>query len=150
MVLLPLLLLVLWPVAELIVIIEVAEAIGVLLTLALLIVGWPLGIWAIRAEGRGVLRRMAAAVNEGRVPGREVLDGALVLLGGTLLVIPGFITDVIGLLLLLPPARIPLRRLLARNMRSSVVTQTVRFTTRGQAYDVDSTASDVDRPELGR
>ncbi len=56
----------------------------------------------------------------------------------------------IGLLLLLPPARIPLRRLLARNMRSSVVTQTVRFTTRGQAYDVDSTASDVDRPELGR
>jgi UPF0716 protein FxsA len=149
MVLLPLLLLVLWPVAELIVIIEVAEAIGVLLTLALLIVGWPLGIWAIRAEGRGVLRRMAAAVNEGRVPGREVLDGALVLLGGTLLMIPGFITDVIGLLLLLPPARIPLRRLLARNMRSSVVTQTVRFTTRGHAYDVDSTASDIDRPELG-
>jgi UPF0716 protein FxsA len=150
MVLLPLLLLVLWPVAELIVIIKVAEAIGVLLTLLLLLAGWPLGMWAIRAEGRGVLRRMAAAVNEGRVPGREVLDGALVLLGGTLLMIPGFITDVIGLLLLLPPARIPLRRLLARNMRSSVVTQTVRFTTRGRAYDVDSTASDVDRPELGR
>jgi UPF0716 protein FxsA len=150
MVLLPLLLLVFWPVAELIVIIKVAEAIGVLLTLALLLAGWPLGIWAIRAEGRGVLRRMAAAVNEGRVPGREVLDGALVLLGGTLLMIPGFITDVIGLLLLLPPARIPLRRLLARNMRSSVVTQTVRFTTRGNAYDVDSTASDIDRPGLGR
>src|ERR1700728_1069923 len=137
MVLLPLLLLVLWPVAELIVIIKVAEAIGVLLTLVLLLAGWPLGIWAIRAEGRGVLRRMAAAVNEGRVPGREVLDGALVLLGGTLLMIPGFITDVIGLLLLLPPARIPLRRLLARNMRSSVVTQTVRFKTPGQAYVVD-------------
>jgi UPF0716 protein FxsA len=150
MVLLPLLLLVLWPVAELIVIIKVADAIGVLLTLVLLLAGWPLGMWAIRAEGRGVLRRMAAAVNEGRVPGREVLDGALVLLGGTLLMIPGFITDVIGLLLLLPPARIPLRRLLARNMRSSVVTQTVRFTTRGGAYDVDSTASDVARPELGR
>ncbi len=150
MVLLSLLLLLLWPVAELIVIIKVAEAIGVLLTLALLLAGWPLGLWAIRAQGRGVRRRMAAAVNEGRVPGREVLDGALVLLGGTLLMIPGFISDVIGLLLLFPPARIPLRRLLAHNMRSSVVTQTVRFTTRGQAYDVDSTASDIDRPELGR
>ena len=150
MVLLPLLLLLLWPVAELIVIIKVAEAIGVLLTLALLLVGWPLGAWAIRSQGRAVLRRMAVAVNEGRVPGREVLDGALVLLGGTLLMIPGFISDAVGLVLLLPPARIPLRRLLARNMRSSFVTSTVRFTTRGRVYDVDSTASDVDRPELGR
>ena len=150
MILLPLLLFLLWPVAELIVVIKVAEAIGVLLTLALLLVGWPLGAWAIRSQGRAVLRRMAVAVNEGRVPGREVLDGALVLLGGTLLMIPGFISDAVGLVLLLPPARIPLRRLLARNMRSSFVTSTVRFTTRGRVYDVDSTASDVDRPELGR
>ena len=150
MFLLPLLLFLLWPVAELIVVIKVAEAIGVLLTLALLLAGWPLGAWAIRSQGRAVLRRMAVAVNEGRVPGREVLDGALVLLGGTLLMIPGFISDAVGLLLLLPPARIPLRRLLARNMRSSVVASTVRFTTRGSVHDVDSTASDVDRPELGR
>ena len=150
MILLPLLLFLLWPVAELIVVIKVAEAIGVLLTLALLLVGWPLGAWAIRSQGRAVLRQMAVAVNEGRVPGREVLDGALVLLGGTLLMIPGFISDAVGLVLLLPPARIPLRRLLARNMRSSFVTSTVRFTTRGRVYDVDSTASDVDRPELGR
>ena len=145
-----LLLFLLWPVAELIVVIKVAEAIGVLLTLALLIVGWPLGMWAIRSQGRAVWRRMAVAVNEGRAPTREVLDGALVLLGGTLLMIPGFISDAVGLLLLLPPARIPLRRLLARNMRSSVVASTVRFTTRGSVHDVDSTASDVDRPDLGR
>jgi UPF0716 protein FxsA len=145
-----LLLFILWPLAELIVIVKVAEAIGVLLTLALLIAGWPLGMWAIRSQGRSVWRRMAIAVNEGRVPGREVLDGALVLIGGTLLMIPGFITDVVGILLLTPPVRIPLRRLLARNMRSSVVTQTVRFTTRGREYDVDSTASDIDQPQLRR
>jgi UPF0716 protein FxsA len=150
MVLLALLLLLLWPVAELFVIIEVAEAIGVLLTLVLLLAGWPIGRWAIRHQGRAAWRRLAVAVNEGRVPGREVLDGALVLIGGTLLMIPGFIGDAIGILLLLPPVRIPLRRLLARNMRSSVVTQTVRFTTRGREYDVDSTASDVDRPQLDR
>jgi UPF0716 protein FxsA len=91
---------------------------------------------------------MAAAVEQGRVPGREVLDGALVLIGGTLLMIPGFITDAVGILLLLPPGRIPLRWLLARNFRSPVVMQTVRFTSRGRDYDVDSTASDVDRPQL--
>jgi UPF0716 protein FxsA len=141
-------LLILWPLAELIVIIKVAEAIGVLLTLALLIVGWPLGAWALRSQGRAVWRRMAAAVAEGRVPAREVLDGALVLIGGFLLMVPGFITDVIGILLLLPPTRAPLRHLLARNFRSPVITRTVRFTTRGRTYDVDSTANDVDQPRL--
>jgi UPF0716 protein FxsA len=148
MIFLTLLLFLLWPVAELVVIVKVAEAIGVLLTLLLLLAGWPLGMLAIRSEGRAVWRRMAAAVEHGRVPGREVLDGALVLIGGTLLMIPGFISDAVGILLLLPPARIPLRRLLARNFRSPVVMQTVRFTSRGRDYDVDSTASDIDRPQL--
>jgi UPF0716 protein FxsA len=150
MMLFGLLLLLLWPVAELIVIVKVAEAIGVLLTLVLLFAGWPIGMWAIRSEGRAVWRRMAEAVQAGRAPTREVLDGALVLVGGTLLMIPGFITDVIGILLLLPPVRIPLRHLVVRNMRSSVITQTVRFTTRGREYDVDSTATDIDQPQLRR
>jgi UPF0716 protein FxsA len=150
MIFLSLLLLLLWPVAELFVIVKVAEAIGILLTLVLLFAGWPLGMLAIRSEGRAVWRRMAASIEQGRIPGREVLDGALVLIGGTLLMIPGFITDAIGIVLLLPPARIPLRRLLARHFRSPVVTQTIRFTSRGRDYDVDSTASDVDRPHLGR
>lgn len=143
-----LLLLILWPIAELIVIVEVAESIGVLLTLLLLIVGWPLGSWAIRSQGRAALGRMAKAVNEGRAPAREVLDGALILIGGFLLMLPGFISDAVGLALLLPPTRVPLRAVLARNFRSPVVTQTVRFTTRRQSYDVDSTATDVDPPRL--
>jgi UPF0716 protein FxsA len=154
-----LLLLIVWPLAELFVIVEVAESIGILLTLLLLIAGWPLGSWAIRSQGRAVLGRMAAAVGEGRVPTREVLDGALVLIGGLLLMLPGFISDVFGILLLVPLTRMPLRKLLARNFRSPMVTQTIRFTTRGRTYDVDSTASDIDhpptasdpdRPRLGR
>jgi UPF0716 protein FxsA len=147
MLLFPLLLL-LWPVAELVVIVIVAEHIGILLTLLLLIAGWPLGSLAIRSQGRAVLGRMAKAVGEGRVPAREVLDGALVLIGGILLMIPGFISDAFGILLLFPLTRAPLRHVLARNIRSPVVTQTVRFTTRGRTYDVDSTASDVDDPQL--
>jgi UPF0716 protein FxsA len=144
----PLLLLLLWPVAELAVIVIVAEQIGILLTLLLLIAGWPLGTWAVRSQGRAVLGRMAKAVSEGRVPAREVLDGALVLIGGILLMIPGFISDAFGILLLFPLTRAPLRHVLARNVRSPVVTQTIKFTTRGRSYDVDSTASDVDEPRL--
>jgi UPF0716 protein FxsA len=147
---LALILLFLWPVAELFVIIQVAEAIGVLLTLALLIAGWPIGRWAIRAQGRTAWRRMAIAVNAGRVPAREVLDGTLMVIGGLLLMIPGFISDAVGIVLLLPAGRAPFRWLLARNFGSSIVTQTVRFTSRGREYDVDSTATDLDRPQLPR
>jgi len=102
-----LLLLICWPVAELLVAIEVAQAIGILATVLLLIVSWPLGLWLVRSEGRAAWRRLSVAVAEGRPPAREVLDGALIMTGGALLIVPGFITDVIGLVLLAPP-RAPL------------------------------------------
>ena len=84
------LLLILWPVAELFVLIKVAEAIGVLYAILLLVVSWPLGTWVLRSQGRAAWRRLSAAVAAGRSPGREVLDGALVLIGGLLLIVPGF------------------------------------------------------------
>ena len=66
---LALLLLILWPIAELFVAIKVAEAIGVLLTVILLLVGWPVGMWLTKAEGRAAWRRLtAAAVAAGPVP----------------------------------------------------------------------------------
>jgi UPF0716 protein FxsA len=141
-----LLLLIAWPLAELFVAIRVGGAIGVLPTLLLLAASWPLGIWALRTEGRAVWRRFTAAVAEGRPPGREVVDGALVILGGALLVIPGFITDVIGLALLIPPTRALLRLLLVRNFESRLVRSAARFS-RGP-YDVDSTATDIDQSRL--
>jgi UPF0716 protein FxsA len=139
-------LLILWPVAELFVAIEVANAIGVLLTIVLLIASWPIGTWALRSQGRAVWRRMAVAVSEHRAPGREVLDGVLVLIGGGLLIIPGFITDALGIFLLLPPTRALMRTLLVRNLQSRIVVRAVRFTSR--PYDVDSTARDIDQPQL--
>ena len=59
-------------------------------------------MWLAKAEGRAAWRRLSAAVAAGRPPGREVIDGALVLVGGLLLIVPGFITDAVGLLLLAP------------------------------------------------
>jgi UPF0716 protein FxsA len=135
-----------WPLAELFVVIKVAEAIGILFTILLLIATWPIGSWALRRQGRAAWRRLSLAVAEGRPPGREVLDGALVLIGGVMLMIPGFITDVLGAAMLLLPTRAVFRGLLERNFHSRAVSRTVRFTQRH--YDVDSTAHDVDPPRL--
>jgi UPF0716 protein FxsA len=139
----------LWPVAELFVAIKVAEAVGVLLMLVLLVAGWPLGTWAIRSQGRAVARRLATAIAEGRTPARETLDGVLVLIGGGLLMLPGFLTDVAGLFLLLPPTRALARIGVVRNLRSRLVVRAVGFTAGRQPYDVDSTAVDVNQPRLG-
>lgn len=142
-----LLLLILWPIAEVYVAIVVAQAIGVLPMLLLLIAGWPIGLWALRSQGGAAWRRLGDAVSAGRPPGREVTDGALVVLGGLLMLVPGFITDALGALLLLRPTRALGRGLLVRNLRSRVVVRATRVGN-GRAYDVDSTATDIDQPQL--
>jgi UPF0716 protein FxsA len=145
---LALLLLILWPIAELFVAIKVAEVIGVLLTVVLVLAGWPIGIWLTKAEGRAAWRRLSAAVTAGRPPGRQVVDGALVLAGGVLLIIPGFITDVLGLVLLAPTRRLA-RNAITRSFQSRVVMAATRFAPAPRSdYDVDSTATDLDRPPL--
>jgi UPF0716 protein FxsA len=139
---------VLWAAAELFVAIKVADAIGVLATVVLLLVSWPIGSWALRSQGRAAWRRLGAAVSAGRSPGREVLDGALVLIGGVLLIVPGFISDVLGVLALLPPTRALMRRPLARNLQSRFVVSATQFSGGSRPYDVDSTATDIDQPQL--
>jgi UPF0716 protein FxsA len=142
-----LLALICWAVAEVFVAIAVADAIGVIAMLLLLLAGWPVGLWALRSQGRVAWRRLNDAVAARRPPAREVLNGALVLLGGTLMMVPGFITDALGLLLLLPPTRALARVLVVRNLQSRVVVRAARFGGR-YAYDVDSTATDIDHPQL--
>ena len=145
-----LVLLILWPVAELLVAIKVAQLIGVLDTVLLLVISWPLGVWAMRSQGRAVWRRLTGAVSIGRTPGREVLDGALVLIGGMLLILPGFIGDVVGAWLLIPQTRSLVRRPLTRLMQGRVLRRAARATRAARrAYDVDSTATDIEQPRLG-
>ena len=146
---LALLLLILWPVAELFVAIKVAEAIGVLFTVVLLLLSWPVGLWLMKAEGRVAWRRLSEAVAQGIPPGRQVLDGGLVLRGGLLLIVPGVITDVLGLALLLAPIRRLTGRVITRNLQSRVLRTAARVSgAPPSAYDVDSTASDIGPPHL--
>jgi UPF0716 protein FxsA len=110
------------PIAELAVIIEVGQAIGVWWTIALLIADSILGSVLMRSQGRAAWRRLGEAVRAGRPPTREVLDGTLVIFGGALLLTPGFISDVLGLVLLLPPSRAVVRRLLTRRFGRRLLT----------------------------
>src|SRR3954471_21540773 len=98
------------PIVELFVIIQFGEAIGVLPTIGLLIADSVLGSMLMRSQGRMAWWRFNAALAEGRIPHREVLDGVLVIFGGALLLTPGFVTDILGLVLLLPPTRALVRR----------------------------------------
>ncbi len=109
------------PIAEIAVIIKVGSLLGVVDTIALLLGISVLGVWLVKRQGIGVLRRMREQTNAGRVPGNEIVDGALLLLAGALLIPPGFITDAAGLLLLLPPVRSGIRRMTRRRLSRRVV-----------------------------
>jgi UPF0716 protein FxsA len=113
----PLLLVVLFivvPIAELYVIIQVGQAIGIWPTLALLLADALLGSFLLKHQGRGAWLRFNEALAQRRFPGREVVDGLLIVIGGTLLLTPGFLTDIAGLVLLIPPSRAVVRKLLRR------------------------------------
>jgi UPF0716 protein FxsA len=152
------------PIAEIYVIIKVGEAIGILPTIALLIVDGFVGAALARRQGAAAWQRFNEAIAAGRVPAKEVLDGAMVIVGGAFLLAPGFITDVIGLLLLIPPTRALLRGVMTRIARRRMV-----FTVfappprepgprpgpgfgapppRRQGYDYEGTAREIDESEL--
>ena len=148
MVLLPiLLLLIVVPIAEIALIIQVGQWLGVWWTIALLLADAVLGSLLVRSQGRAVWRRFSAAVSEGRIPHREVVDGVLVIFGGALMLAPGFITDVIGALFLLPPTRALMRRLLIRRAVLRVVGAAAP-SRNGRPGDIETTATDVEPDRL--
>jgi len=104
------------PIAEIYVIIQVGQAIGVLWTILLLIADSIIGARLLSWQGRRVWQRFQEALAAGRMPHREVMDGVLIIVGGAFLLAPGFITDALGLVLLIPPTRALVRRLLARTI----------------------------------
>jgi UPF0716 protein FxsA len=119
----PLLLLFLFlllPIAEIYVIVKVGQAIGILPTLAILLLDGFVGAALARSQGRAAWARFNRALAEGRIPARETFDGAMIIVGGALLLAPGFITDAVGFLLLIPPTRGLLRGAVARLARRRV------------------------------
>lgn len=147
----PLLLLLLFiglPIAELYVIIQVGELIGLLPTLAILILDGFVGAALVRSQGRAAWARFNRALGERRAPAAETFDGAMIIVGGAFLLAPGFITDVIGLMLLLPPTRALLRGAVARMARRRVAFATFgsfpRRPPTPRGYDYEGSAREVD------
>jgi UPF0716 protein FxsA len=100
------------PIAEIYVIVQVGQAIGAGPTILLLIADSVLGAWLVRHEGRRAWENLMRSLHAGRMPTRELADGGLLLVGGTLLLAPGFLTDILGYFLVLPFTRPIARRLL--------------------------------------
>ena len=108
---------VLVPIVELAVIIQVGQWLGVWETIALLLMVSFLGAWLVKQQGTGALRRVRAELAIGRVPAVALVDGMLILAAGLLFLTPGFVTDVLAVLLLIPPVRLVIRRALGRRFR---------------------------------
>jgi UPF0716 protein FxsA len=140
------------PLAELYVIWQVGEAIGVVPTLLILAADSIIGSLLLKSQGRTVWRRFNETMAAGRVPHREVLDGVLVIFGGAFLITPGFLTDVLGVLLLLPPTRFFMRRLVLRALGGRLAIGVAGAATRRRGrFDVEGTATEVrDDPRLPR
>jgi UPF0716 protein FxsA len=109
------------PLVEIYVIIQVGQAIGAWWTILLLILDSILGSWLIRHEGSRAWRALRLALDSGRMPAKELADGALILIGGTLMLAPGFVTDGFGVLMILPVTRPVFRRLLTRVVANRLV-----------------------------
>jgi UPF0716 protein FxsA len=121
------------PIAELWVIVQVADGIGILWTLALLFVVSIAGAWLLKQQGISTWKRLRDTTARGEIPTNEIAEGAMILFGGALLLTPGFLTDAVGLLLLIPPTRAVVRRLFRKTMARRAETWSRRrgiYTTR--------------------
>jgi UPF0716 protein FxsA len=114
------------PLVEIYVLIQVGQVIGPWWTILLLILDSLLGSWLIKREGGRAWQALRTALQTGRMPARELADGALILVGGTLMLSPGFVTDALGILLILPFTRPVARRLLTRMVAQRLVSRNAR------------------------
>jgi UPF0716 protein FxsA len=126
----------LYLVVEIVAVVALASAVGVGWTLVVLLAGSLLGMWLARREGVRVLRAANAAVSSRRVPHAEVTDGLLVAVAGVLLFVPGLVTGLLGLLLLLPPVRGLVRARLVRAAEDRApLLRTARIRSRGPVVE---------------
>jgi UPF0716 protein FxsA len=114
------------PLLEIYVLVQVGQVIGAGWTIALLLLDAFLGTWLIKHEGGRAWRALQEALSSGRMPATELADGALILIGGTLMLAPGFITDAFGILLILPFTRPVFRRLLAATVARRLLVEVRR------------------------
>lgn len=111
------------PIIEIFVFIQVGDRLGYGLAVLLLLAISVAGLWLVKRQGTGVLRRARAQLSAGQVPAAELVDGVLLLLAGVLLLVPGFVSAVVGLLLLVPVVRVLPNRLVRRRAAVRVATR---------------------------
>jgi UPF0716 protein FxsA len=109
------------PLVEIWAILQVGQLVGPWWTIVLLVLDSMLGAWLIKREGGRACIALRAALQSGRMPAREIADGALILIGGTLMLSPGFVLDIAGIVLILPFTRPVARRLLTRVVERRLV-----------------------------
>jgi len=139
-----LLLFLLFPVLELFVFVKISGAIGFFPALLLVILGTMLGVFVLRIAGLATALRARESLSRGELPAQTMLEGLMLALGGGLLILPGFISDVVGLVLLLPFTR----RLLANRMRQRAEEQAMRQ--RAFADDLQPRGGPAPREPVGR
>jgi UPF0716 protein FxsA len=140
------------PLIEIAVFVEVGSEIGAVPTILLTVLTAIAGTIMLRMQGLSLLTRMRAEMDRGEVPGADIVQGALIVVASFLLLVPGFVTDAVGLALFVPPLRAAIARLVVRNARVTVVRPGMqRGADRGEdVVDLDPDAwSDVERDRGG-
>jgi len=143
---------VLVPFVELYLLFKVGDSIGIELTILLLVADSVIGSFLLRSQGRVVWRRFNEALATGKMPHREVTDGVAVLFGGAFLITPGFLTDIVGLALLLPPTRALIVRFAGKRVARRMVERVTVADTRARSrdFDVEGTATEQAPPDSPR
>jgi UPF0716 protein FxsA len=139
------------PLIEMFILIEVGAIIGALPTVGLVVLTATLGIWLLRLEGIATVGRVQEKLNQGQIPETELLEGVMLLVGGALLLTPGFVTDAIGFTCLIPVLRRPIARWIIRQgalKAMNFVQNTNPSGNQGQTYEGDFV--DEDKQEEDR
>jgi len=133
------------PIAEMLLLFEVADHIGGLQTVGLVVLTAVIGIQVLKHQGLSTFARARQRLNSGELPGQEILEGLFLAVGGAFLLTPGFITDTLGFLCLIGPSRRLLARWLIRSGKIAVFTSQARG--RGVTYTSSSFSSTSRHPD---
>ena len=143
------------PLVEMYILFRIAELISFPATVGLVLATGALGAWLAKWQGISTIRRIQDELAAGRIPGKALVDGAMILVAAALLLTPGILTDVFGFSLLMPPCRAVYRRLLGRlggKIQWQVHQQGFSYTTTSTRSDdphvVDGEATPVAQPQV--
>jgi len=115
-----LLLFIIVPVTELYILIEVGKRIGSLTTIGIIIITGILGAYLVKNQGFMILKKIQNDLNEGIMPGDSLIQGAIILAGGILLLTPGFVTDIVGFVFLIPVSRNVIKKYLLKWLKGKI------------------------------